>query len=88
MASHGVILETAPGNDASKPMITIPGPGGYKIEWMPGAIRIPMEIAPSGHPVIPCDNFKNGSSSADDMGITLHANLSGSGASSSSNPNE
>ena len=40
-----------------KEMLTFPGPGGYKIEWSPGAIHFKLEKAPSGHLVMPCDAF-------------------------------
>ena len=38
-------------------VMAFPGPGGYKIEWSPGTKLLPMKPAPSGHLVIPCDNF-------------------------------
>ena len=40
-----------------KEVMAFPGPGGYKIEWSPGAKLLPLEPAPSGHLVIPCDRF-------------------------------
>jgi hypothetical protein len=40
-----------------KEMIVFPGPGGYKIDWSPGTRILSMTKAPSGHLVIPCDNF-------------------------------
>ena len=39
--------------------MVIPGPGGYKIEWGPGTITLPVSAAPSGHLVIPSDHFKD-----------------------------
>ncbi len=42
-----------------KEMIAFPGPGGYKITWSPGTELLPMIAAPSGHLVIPCDDFKD-----------------------------
>ncbi len=38
--------------------MAFPGPGGYEIKWSPGTKLLPMEHAPSGHLVIPCDRFK------------------------------
>ena len=38
-------------------ILTLPGPGGYKIQWSPGTKLLPMVQAPSGHLVIPCDRF-------------------------------
>ena len=40
-----------------KELVAFPGPGGYEIKWSPGTKRLPMAPAPSGHMVIPCDNF-------------------------------
>ena len=40
-----------------KEFLAFPGPGGYKIEWSPGTRLLPMTTAPSGHLVVPCDNF-------------------------------
>ena len=40
-----------------KEIMAFPGPGGYKIEWSPGTKLLPMEPAPSGHMVVPCDRF-------------------------------
>jgi len=48
--------------------MAFPGPGGYEIKWSPGTKLLPMEHAPSGHLVIPCDRFKelpSGSASAE-----------------------
>ena len=53
MAAKGAILEMQEGQE----YLTFPGPGGYKIEFAPGATRIKLEKAPSGHLVIPCDGF-------------------------------
>ena len=59
---HGVIdfctppnavLEMNPGNEH----LTLPGPGGYSINWSPGSIRYKLEQAPSGHLILPCDEF-------------------------------
>ncbi len=49
------VLET----DRDGPFLTFPGPGGYKIEWAPGAIRLPLQQAPSGHLVLVTDAFGN-----------------------------
>ena len=55
MRAKNAVLEMAPGRE----MLTFPGPGDYKVEWPPGTVHIPLEIAPSGHYVIPCDNYKD-----------------------------
>ena len=54
MRSKNAVLEMSPG----KEMLTFPGPGGYKIEWSPGTVHIPLTVAPSGHYVIPCDSYE------------------------------
>jgi hypothetical protein len=43
-----------------KEMIAFPGPEGYTIQWSEGTICLPMTHAPSGHLVIPCDCFGQG----------------------------
>ena len=43
--------------EAGQEMLTFPSDGGYTIEWSPGTVHIPLRIAPSGHYVIPCDQF-------------------------------
>ena len=40
-----------------KEVLALPGSGGYKIEWSPGTKLMPMTSAPSGHLVIPCDDY-------------------------------
>ena len=47
------VLQTAPG----KEMLSFPGPGGYKIEWSPGTKHFPLTVAPSGHLIIPIDEY-------------------------------
>ena len=37
--------------------LVFPGEGGYKIQWEAGAQVMDLERAPSGHLVLPCDNF-------------------------------
>lgn len=37
--------------------MTLPGPGGYEITWAPGAVRLPLEPAPSGHLILPTDAY-------------------------------
>ena len=37
--------------------MAIPGPGGYEIEWSPGTKLLPMVQAPSGHLVVPSDEY-------------------------------
>ena len=53
MEEKNGVLEMAP----SGRYLTFPGPGGYKITWEPGAIRIPLEMTPSGHLAFTLDNF-------------------------------
>ena len=43
--------------DKEKRILTFPGPGGYEINWAPGATHIQLESAPSGHYVIPVDAY-------------------------------
>ena len=40
-----------------EPVMAMPGPGGYTIEWSPGTKLLPLVHSPSGHLVIPCDEF-------------------------------
>ena len=40
-----------------KEILAIPGKGGYRIEWSPGTKLLPMIPAPSGHLVVPCDEY-------------------------------
>ena len=51
-AKNGVI-ETERGKEC----LTFPGPGGYKIEWPPGTVRIPLEKAMSHHLMASCCNY-------------------------------
>ena len=37
--------------------LTFPGPGGFEITWAPGAVHFDLESAPSGHLLIPVDNY-------------------------------
>ena len=53
MQRQGAVLEMA----AGKERLTFPGPGGYEIRWAPGARHMPLERAPSGHLIIPCDHY-------------------------------
>ena len=53
MARQNGLLEMAPG----KEHLTLPGPGGYAIQWSPGAVRYKLEKSPSGHLILPCDSF-------------------------------
>ena len=54
MARQNSILEMAPGSE----FLTLPGPGGYTIQWSPGTIRYKLEKSPSGHLILPCDSFQ------------------------------
>ena len=86
MKEKKAVLETS----ADGPYLTFPGPGGYKVEWSPGSLRIPLATAPSGHYVIPCDQFHLLSRKAGgvpDTHSALHAHLTadlGNAATSSS----
>ena len=53
MRAKNAILEMAPGKEC----LTFPGEGGYKIDWSPGTVHLPLTVAPSGHYVIPCDSY-------------------------------
>ncbi len=55
MRGKEAVLEMAPGKEC----LTFPGSGGYTIDWSPGTVHIPLEVAPSGHYVIPCDQYGN-----------------------------
>ena len=54
MRSKDGVLEMA----AGKERLTFPGPGGYSIQWMPGAQHFPLVPAPSGHLVLPCGEYQ------------------------------
>ena len=53
MSRQNSVLEMAPGNE----FLTMPGPGGYTVNWSPGTVRYKLERAPSGHLLLPCDVF-------------------------------
>jgi len=53
LARQNCVLEMAPGNEH----LTLPGPGGYSINWSPGTVRYKLEQSPSGHLILPCDEF-------------------------------
>jgi hypothetical protein len=53
MSRQNGVLEMAPGNEH----LTLPGPGGYTINWSPGTVRYKLEKALSGHLLLPCDDF-------------------------------
>ena len=77
------VLEMDPGKQA----LTFPGPGGYEIDWKPGATRIAVEKALSSHLMVPIgawDMLKSVSFS-DEPDNTFHAtDVTEGGASSSS----
>ena len=54
LTAKSAILEMTPGKEC----LTFPGPNGYRIKCEPGALRIPLVRAPSGHLVIPTDKFQ------------------------------
>ena len=53
MQSNNGVIETG----ADHRRLTYPGPGGYEITWSPGTIHFDLESAPSGHLVLPVDNY-------------------------------
>jgi len=53
VTKQNCVLEMAPGNE----FLTMPGPGGYTVNWSPGTTRYRLERAPSGHLILPCDDF-------------------------------
>ena len=53
MEAMKAVIETRP----EGPCLTVPGPGGYEITWAPGARRFNLQKAPSGHLVIPMQEF-------------------------------
>ena len=63
-----------------KEQLTFPGPGGYKIEWAPGAVHVPLRAAPSGHLVFVVDSYgkiRARSGGVPDKSFTLHTNVHG-----------
>ena len=60
MSRQNGVLEMAPGNEH----LTLPGPGGYTINWSPGTVRYKLEKAISGHLILPCDAFDKVNSEA------------------------
>ena len=54
MSRQNNVLEMAPGHE----YLTLPGPGGYNVTWSPGTVRYKLEKAPSGHLILPCDEFE------------------------------
>jgi hypothetical protein len=54
MSKQNGVLEMAAGNE----YLTLPGPGGYTVTWSPGTARYKLERAPSGHLILPCDEYK------------------------------
>ena len=72
ITEHEGVLECGRG----KERLTFPGPGGYTITWAPGAMHMPLERAPSGHVVIPCDDFASVASESSGLAsraLQLHA---------------
>ena len=63
---------------AGKERLTFPGPGGYRIDWAPGAIHMPLERALSGHLMAPLTAYnklpkQQGGIKKEDAMPTLHA---------------
>ena len=73
MSAKNGVLEMGKG----KEFLTFPGPGGYKLEFAPGAIRMPLERASSGHLMLPLAEYdklpKAGGIQKEDSVLTLHA---------------
>jgi hypothetical protein len=44
--------------DMGNKKLYFPGPGEVKIELPPGSIEVPLEKAPSGHLVMPIDDYE------------------------------
>ncbi len=83
MAEKQGVLEMGKG----KERLSFPGPGGYKIEWSPGTIHLPLTPAPSGHLMMPCAEFDRVPSPTGGLETpvtTLHATGSTSQATSAS----
>jgi len=53
MSKQNSVLEMAPGHE----YLTMPGPGGYTVNWSPGTVRYKLVRAPSGRLILPCDAF-------------------------------
>lgn len=53
MSRQNSVLEMAIDHE----YLTLPGPGGYTINWSPGTVRYKLERAVSGHLLLPCDKF-------------------------------
>jgi len=51
-----------------KRFLAMPGKGGYKIEWSPGTLLLPLEQAPSGHLVFSVDHFQEARDSSEIRG--------------------
>ena len=73
MSDKKGVLEMGKGQER----LTFPGPGGYRIEWAPGAIHMPLERALSGHlmaPLTAYDQLVKPEGGVKSEGIpTLHA---------------
>ena len=53
MSRQRAVLEMTPGLER----LTFPGQGGYTIQWSAGSVHFPLECAPSGHLILPCDRY-------------------------------
>ena len=53
LAGQNCVLEMSPGQK----FLTLPGPGGYSVNCSPRALRYNLELSPSGHLILPCDEF-------------------------------
>ena len=60
MEAMKAVIETRP----EGPCLTVPGSGGYEITWAPGARRFNLQKAPSGHLVIPMQEFSRAQQAA------------------------
>ena len=71
MKEKHAVLEMTDGREC----LTFPGPGGYKVEWSPGTVHIPLEAASSGHLMIPCAEYTKlvKPTGVEEAASTLHA---------------
>ena len=49
------VIETSLG----QAYLTFPGPGGYTVNWAPGAVHLPLSKAPSGHLCVELDHYEH-----------------------------
>ena len=62
--------------DPTHRCLSFPGPGGYTINWAPGAMHIPLHPTHSGHLAVPLgayDEVKASSGGVERQPVVLHA---------------